>query len=159
MRCEEIERRALEYLDGVLDVSLREAVEEHIRICASCREELRELRLAWGLLDLYEAPSPSEGFVEGTVASFRRLRVRERRASWIRRAVPAAAAALLIGLSLFLFDLPGTGGARRGPGEALLAGGGAGKVSGELGPSQERNLLENLDLIEDLDRALHLAFP
>jgi len=63
MRCEEIRKEALDYLDGILAPLVRDAFEEHLRSCPSCREELKELRLAWDILDLYAPFPPSEGFV------------------------------------------------------------------------------------------------
>jgi len=44
MRCEEIQTRLQEYLDGALSPGQAQAVEVHLARCAACREELTLLR-------------------------------------------------------------------------------------------------------------------
>ena len=60
MECAEIEKFLSEYIDGILDRETRDLVEEHLRTCKACREELASLRAVvkeLGSLESVEAPA------------------------------------------------------------------------------------------------------
>jgi predicted anti-sigma-YlaC factor YlaD len=133
MKCEEVGKNRLEYLDGFLPADLCAAIDEHLLSCPACREEIAGLRASWDMLDLYGEVPPSEDFTAKTVSSFRRIRRRERFLSGFRRVTLAAAAVVLIGLSLFYFNRP----------PSDTAGGGD--------PVAVEDLIENLSLIEDME--------
>lgn len=80
------------------------AVDEHLRGCASCAQELESMRQTMALLDEWEAPEPSPYFDS-------RLRARLREAAaeprgwlgWLRGPAIAVALALLMMASIALF--------------------------------------------------------
>ncbi len=133
MKCEEVGKNRLEYLDGLLPADLGMAIDEHLASCPACREEIAGLRATWDMLDLYGEVSPSGGFTTKTVSSFRWIRRRERFLSGVRRVTLAAAAVILIGLSLFYFNMT--------PSE----------TAGGADPVAVEDLIENLSLIEDME--------
>jgi hypothetical protein len=60
MECAEIEKFLSEYIDGFLDRETRDLVENHLRTCKACREELASLRAVvkeLGSLEPVEAPA------------------------------------------------------------------------------------------------------
>jgi anti-sigma factor RsiW len=61
----EVTRSLEEYLDGELDPATQRAIEAHISVCGTCREELRGMREVseWlGTLQPEEAVKPAPGF-------------------------------------------------------------------------------------------------
>lgn len=104
MKCEQVRTYGLDYLDENLTASLREEVENHLQECPGCREMIAGLGAAWELLDHYPGVEPSEDFLSRTMASYTEERSRERTVRIIRRLAVAAAAAVLIGLSLVIFE-------------------------------------------------------
>lgn len=101
MNCRQCRELLSPYLDGVLTAALSQALEDHVRWCQSCREELAALRQtvellrAWSEEEL-ELPAGFEG----------RLRSRLEAACrpWYRRLphwIPlAAAAAIMVGVAI-----------------------------------------------------------
>lgn len=60
MECGEIEKFLSEYIDGFLDIETKDLVENHLRTCKACREELASLRAVvkeLGSLEPVEAPA------------------------------------------------------------------------------------------------------
>lgn len=99
MECREAMELLSPYLDGELSAAETEALETHLKMCVTCREEMETLRLISGALqagaDTVQAPP---GFAGGVVAALGR-----RRLPWYTRlpgvwkqAVAAAAALALI---------------------------------------------------------------
>jgi len=133
MRCEEVKKKRLEFLDNLLAEAVRAAVDEHLLSCAHCRQEVSELRASWKVLDDFPGLSPSGDFVERTMASFREMRKKERKALALRRGVIAAAAGVLLVLSVVFFNSLGEGDLQHSPALA------------------DEEVIENLDLVEDLE--------
>jgi len=133
MRCEEVREKKLEFLDNVLPGATHDALDEHLLTCTRCRQEVTELRAAWDILDEFPDPTPSGDFVQRTMASFQKIRSRERKAVALRRAVLAVAAGLILVLSVVLFDSGPV--AEPGSGSAVA----------------DEDVIENLDLVEDLE--------
>jgi predicted anti-sigma-YlaC factor YlaD len=79
-------------------------VDEHVKLCASCKAKLEELRQTMALLDQWEAPEPSPYFDVRLMA-----RVREEKAKpagwmfWLRKPALAVSLALLMVGSITLF--------------------------------------------------------
>ncbi|MBN2207321.1 MAG: HEAT repeat domain-containing protein [Candidatus Aminicenantes bacterium] len=59
MNCRDLQDRFVDYLTGDADDGLRRAVEAHIASCASCREELEAMSLAWTKLGVLPERKPS----------------------------------------------------------------------------------------------------
>ncbi len=64
MRCELIEPHLAAYIDGELDEELHAAVEQHLRECRTCRETVRDMRLADAVLGKWKPAEPTESLVE-----------------------------------------------------------------------------------------------
>lgn len=62
MTCQEIENRAIAYLDGKLSPPEREAVEQHFQRCPACAERMRGFAQVSALLSEWEDIQPSAGF-------------------------------------------------------------------------------------------------
>jgi anti-sigma factor RsiW len=106
MKCEKIRDDFMEaVLSGPLAVSPE--VQEHLRTCATCAEELASLQQTMALLDEWPAPEPSPYFAPRVHA-----RLREESAApalgwlaWLRRPLVAAVAAVLIVVSAGLLEM------------------------------------------------------
>ena len=51
MKCERAEELISEYIEGALDPAMSQVFEQHLVACASCRNEVEELRSVFALLD------------------------------------------------------------------------------------------------------------
>jgi len=106
MKCEEVSKDMLAYLDGRANPGEKRDVEEHIAGCAACRLRADEFRKVWTVLDEMPVEEPSLGFDA-------RLRQRidaEPRPGWFRWFVPqprlAFSVALLVALCVWVSRLP-----------------------------------------------------
>jgi anti-sigma factor RsiW len=62
IKCEQMERRIISYLDGKASPNERREIEAHLTGCADCRERVTEFRLLWSVLDELPAVTPSVSF-------------------------------------------------------------------------------------------------
>jgi len=106
MKCENIREEMMETLLSGPEAASPE-VQEHLRSCAACAQELASFRQTMALLDEWQAPEPSPYF-----SSRLRVRVREEAAAqpagwlaWLRRPVVAAAAMVLIAVGVSLLEV------------------------------------------------------
>jgi hypothetical protein len=107
MRCEDIDTRLGEHVDGTLDAEARRAVDAHLRDCASCAALAADLaRVAQLASTLDRLPPPP--------AAWARIRERAdlsggaRHRSWMASWSPIAlAACLLLGVALAVVLRPG----------------------------------------------------
>ena len=107
MDCDEIRRLLVPFADGELEPGLREAVEEHLRSCATCRQEHEQLVAAleaFLVLGRNAAPRPPRNTLAEEIV--RKAVARPRRLAASRRLLPVAAAAvLLLGVTLGLVQV------------------------------------------------------
>ena len=106
MKCENIREEMMETLLSGPEAASPE-VQEHLRSCAACAQELASFRQTMALLDEWHAPEPSPYF-----SSRLRARVREEAAAepagwlaWLRRPVVAAAATVLIAIGVSMLEV------------------------------------------------------
>ena len=106
MKCENIREQFMEVVLSGPETASPE-VQEHLRSCAACAEELASFRQTMALLDEWQAPEPSPYF-----SSRLRARVREEASvqpagwlAWLRRPVVAAAAMVLVGVGVSLLEV------------------------------------------------------
>ena len=106
MKCENIREEMMETLLSGPEAASPE-VQEHLRSCAACAQELASFRQTMALLDEWQTPEPSPYF-----SSRLRARVREEAAvepagwlAWLRRPVVAAAATVLIAIGVSLLEV------------------------------------------------------
>jgi anti-sigma factor RsiW len=106
MKCEKIREELVETLLSRAEAASPE-VEEHLRNCATCAQEVASLRQTMALLDEWRAPEPSPYF-----SARLRARVREEAAAqpvgwlaWLRRPVVAAAAMVLVAVGVSMLEV------------------------------------------------------
>jgi anti-sigma factor RsiW len=106
MKCEDVSKELIAYLDGRTGSAEQEKVEGHLGECAACRSRAEEMRKVSMLLGEVPAIEPSFGFD----ARVRQRVAAEPRQSWFWRLVPAPrpafAVALLIALTVLVAKLP-----------------------------------------------------
>jgi predicted anti-sigma-YlaC factor YlaD len=106
MKCEDVSKELIPYLDRRASSADRHEVEEHLAACAGCRTRAEELRTLWSVLDEVPIVQPSLGFD----ARMRARIAEEPRARWYRWFVPqprlAMAMALLLAVSVWITRLP-----------------------------------------------------
>lgn len=101
MKCEEVSRELIEYLNRRADSALRRDVEEHLAGCAACRKRAEELRRIWNVMDELPAVEPSFGFD----ARVRQRVAAQPRRKWFELFVPQPRLALAVGLLIALMVL------------------------------------------------------
>ena len=62
MKCEDVSKELIPYLDRRSNSADRHEVEEHLAICVACRTRAEELRTLWSVLDEVPIVEPSLGF-------------------------------------------------------------------------------------------------
>ena len=106
MKCENLREEFMEVVLGGPETASLE-MQEHLRSCAACADELAAFRQTMTLLDEWQAPEPSPYFISRLQA-----RLREESAApvrnwlaWLRRPVVAAAAAVLVAVGAGLLEI------------------------------------------------------
>jgi predicted anti-sigma-YlaC factor YlaD len=154
MKCEEVSKGLIAYLDRRADSAERRDVEEHLASCADCRTRAEEFRELWSVMDEVPAIEPSFGFD----ARVRQRVAAEPRRRWFDLFVPqprlALSAVLLIALTVWVAKLP-----QSNPGTTAMTGTTATAASGEQDFNAIKNLgvLENYDVVTNMDALSELA--
>jgi anti-sigma factor RsiW len=108
MKCEDVSKELIAYLDRRANSAERSEVEEHLTACTACRTRAEEFRKLWGVLDEVPGIEPSFAFD----ARLRQRLAAEPRPRWFRWLVPqprlAFSLALLLAMSVWLAKLPPT---------------------------------------------------
>ncbi len=136
MKCEDVSKELIPYLDRRASSADRHEVEEHLAACVACRTRAEELRALWSVLDEVPIVEPSLGFDT-------RMRARiaeEPRPRWFRWFVPqprlALSMVLLLAVSVWIARLPQDN-------------------SGLAGTTQSEHeqfqVIKNLDVLENYD--------
>jgi len=106
MKCEDVSKELIAYLDRRANSAERHDVEEHLSACSGCRTRAEELRRLWNVLDEVPMVEPSLGFD----ARMRARIAEEPRPRWFNWLVPqprlAFSMALLLALSVWLVQRP-----------------------------------------------------
>jgi anti-sigma factor RsiW len=106
MKCEEVSKELIAYLDRRANSAERRDVEEHLLACGSCRTRAAEFRKLWSVLDEVPVDEPSFGFD----ARLRQRIAAEPKPRWFQWLVPqprlAFSMALLLALSVWIAKLP-----------------------------------------------------
>ena len=136
MKCEEVSRELIAYLDRRSNSADRAEVEQHLLACESCRTRAAEFRKLWGVLDQTPAQEPSFGFD----ARLRQRIAAEPKRSWFRTLVPqprlAFSLALLLALAILTARLP-----RRS----------AAPSAASLTPEEQFQMIDHLGVLENYD--------
>ena len=138
MKCEEVSRELIAYLDRRANSAERQEVEGHLASCAPCRARAEEFRRVWTVLDEMPVEEPSLGFD----ARLRQRIADEPRPGWFRWFVPqprlALSMALLVALCVWVSRMP-----RENPTTATIP-----SVPTE---QQQFQVIENLGVLENYD--------
>lgn len=106
MKCQEVEKDLIGYLDRRANSAERRAVEDHLAACGACRTRAEQLRGIWSVLEEMPVIEPSVGFD----ARVRARVAEEPKPGWFAWLVPqprlAFSLALLVALSAWMVRLP-----------------------------------------------------
>jgi anti-sigma factor RsiW len=105
MKCEDVSKELIGYLDRRANSAERRLVEEHLTECAACRMRAGEFRELWSVLEEVPAVEPSFGFD----ARVRQRVAAEPRPRWfgfVPQPRLAFSMALLFALSVWMAKLP-----------------------------------------------------
>jgi len=106
MKCDEVSRELIAFLDRRANSAERAVMEAHLKGCVACRARAEDFRKLWGLLDEVPVHEPSFGFD----ARLRQRIAREPRPRWFTWLVPqprlAFSVALLVALSIWMSRPP-----------------------------------------------------
>jgi anti-sigma factor RsiW len=134
MKCQEVAKELIAYLDRRANSAERQIIEEHLATCSGCRTRAEQFRKVWNVLDEVPSIEPSLGFdarLRQTVAS----EPRPRWESWF--VLPprlAFSMALLIALTVWMAKMP--------PATSLET---------ELGTKQQFEMIKDLPVLENYD--------
>lgn len=107
MKCEDLEKGLIAYVDDVAAPAERRAVESHLVGCDACRARVAEFRAVSNLLGELPAIEPSFGFD----ARVRQRVAAEPQPGWFAWLAPQArlvlSAAMLVALTVLMVKLPG----------------------------------------------------
>jgi len=110
MKCEEVQERLSEYLEGLLDRDAAGRVRDHLTACARCREELGTLTETRRAVNDLPAADPPAGFTQRVMARVReeadRPKLFHRLFLPIHLKIPIHALALLLvgGIAVYLYQ-------------------------------------------------------
>jgi anti-sigma factor RsiW len=149
MKCEEVSRELIAYLDRRSNSADRGEIEKHLLACESCRTRAAEFRKLWGILDEVPVEEPSFGFD----ARLRQRIAAEPKRSWFRGLVPqprlAFALALLLALSVVTARFP----RQNAPSAASLTPDEQFQMIDHLGVLENYDLLSQSDVLAELPPA------
>jgi anti-sigma factor RsiW len=149
MKCEDVSKELIAYLDRRESPAERSKVEEHLGGCAACRTRVDEFRKIWTVLDEVPAIEPSFGFD----ARVRQRVAAEPRRRWFSGFVPAPrvvfAAALLIAVGIWVAKVP-----LRNPGAPPTV---AAIQQQDFNAIKNLGVLENYDVVTKMDALSELA--
>jgi len=152
MKCEEVSRELIEYLDRRADSAERREVEDHLAGCAACRKRAEEFRGIWSVLDELPAVEPSFGFD----ARVRQRVAAEPQRRWFEWFVPqprlALSAVLLIALTVWVAKRPANT-----PVPGIPAAPTSASAEQDFNAIKDLGVLENYDVVTKMDALSELA--
>jgi anti-sigma factor RsiW len=150
MKCEDVSKELIAYLDGRASASERRRMEAHLEECGACRNRAAEMRKVSMLLGDLPAIEPSFGFD----ARVRQRVAAEPQRGWFARLVPAPrpafAVALLVALTVLVAKLP----TRNTPVTTQTA---AQEQQEDFNAINNLGVLENYDVVTKMDALSELA--
>jgi anti-sigma factor RsiW len=153
MKCEDVEKGLIAYVDGRVGVSERRGVEDHLAGCSACRARVEEFRGLSNLLSEVPAIEPSFGFD----ARVRQRVAAEPQPGWFAWLVPqtrlALSAAMLVALTVFMVKLPANH--PKGPVQAPPAV--AASSDQDFDAVKDLGVLEDYDVVTNMDALSQLV--
>jgi len=152
MKCEDVSRELIAYLDRRANSAERRLMEDHLVACEACRVRAEEFRKLWGALDEMPVIEPSFGFD----ARVRQRVAAEPRMRWFGWLVPQPRLALsmvfLVALCVWIVRLPRQGsGVTTSPVEA--------SENEQFQVIRDLGVLEDYDVLTKFDALSELAPP
>ena len=151
MKCEQVSKELIAYLDRRMDSAERREVEEHLASCASCRKRAEEFRAISNLMDEMPVIEPSLGFD----ARIRQRVAAEPQRKWFTWIVPqprlALAAVLLIALTVWIEKLPPSNQGSTAPNTTAAA------SEQDFNAIKDLGVLENYDVVTKMDALSELV--
>lgn len=149
MKCEEVSKELIGYLDRRANSAERQQVEEHLLECVACRTRAEEFRNVWNVLEEVPAIEPSFGFD----ARVRQRVTAEPRPRWFTWFVPqprlAFSLALLLALSVWVARLPHRG--------SVVVSTTAANESEQFQEIKDLGVLENYEVLTKFDALSELT--
>jgi anti-sigma factor RsiW len=153
MKCEDVSKELITYLDGRANSSERRKIEDHLASCPGCRSRAEEMRKVSMLLGDLPAIEPSFGFD----ARVRQRVAAEPQRSWFWRLVPpprpAFAMALLIAMTVLVAKLP----TKRTPAPPTNTVASAQQQEEDFNAIKNLGVLENYDVLTKFDQLAETA--
>jgi len=150
MKCEDVSKELIGYLDRRANSAERRQVEEHLTECAGCRTRAEEFRELWSVLEEVPAVEPSFGFD----ARVRQRVAAEPRSRWfwfVPQPRLAFSMALLFALSVWMAKLP--------PSNTIPASASAGAESEQFQAIKDLGVLDNYEVLTKFDALSELDAP
>lgn len=156
MKCEDLEKGLVAYVDDVAAPAERRAVESHLAICDACRARVAEFRAVSSLLGELPAIEPSFGFD----ARVRQRVAAEPQPGWFSWLVPQArlalSAAMLVALTVLMVKLPGNRVQAPAPVASTVASAAASSDQ-DFEAIKDLGVLENYDVVTNMDALSQLV--
>jgi len=155
--CAALENKLVEYLDGRARPAVRQAVEEHLSGCASCRTRAEEFLSLWSALEDLTAISPSAAFDATLHARIAAEPARRGFWDWMPSPRLAFAVTALVAMSVWLSSVP-----RVTTNPPIVSHvNEASQVSAEsdFGMIRDLPVLENFDVVSKFDALSELPVP
>ena len=153
MKCEEVSKELIAYLDRRANSAERQEVEEHLTSCVACRMRAEEFRKVWTVLDEMPVEEPSLGFD----ARIRQRIADEPRPSLFRWFVPqprlALSMALLVALCVWVSRMP------RENSQAIVIPPAVPTEQQQFQVIENLGVLENYDVLSKFDALSELPAP
>jgi anti-sigma factor RsiW len=150
MKCEDVSKELIGYLDRRANSAERRQVEEHFTECAACRTRAEEFRELWSVLEEVPAVEPSFGFD----ARVRQRVAAEPRPRWfgfVPQPRLAFSMALLFALSVWMAKLP--------PSNTIPASASASAESEQFQAIKDLGVLDNYEVLTKFDALSELDAP
>jgi len=150
MKCEDVSKELIGYLDRRANSAERRQVEEHLTECAACRTRAEEFRELWSVLEEVPAVEPSFGFD----ARMRQRVAAEPRPRWfgfVPQPRLAFSMALLFALSVWMAKLP--------PSNTIPASASASAESEQFQAIKDLGVLDNYEVLTKFDALSELDAP
>lgn len=135
MKCEEVGRELIPYLDRRSNSADRAEIEKHLLVCESCRTRAAEFRHVMGLLDEVPVQEPSFAFD----ARLRERIAAEPKRSWFGGVLPQPRLAFAVVLLLALMVVTTRTSRQSTPAAASLT------------PEEQFQLIDHLGVLENYD--------
>jgi len=102
MHCQEINKLFSAYIDGMLDPSLQNAVKQHIKKCRGCRDQLRELENAVGLLHNLPLIEPPPEFRRELRLKLGQIKIQGKKAGWFKKMFAGSRSGIIAAAAVFI---------------------------------------------------------